>query len=314
MSISVLASPAYSLVTQCRLVANALSGKCVEGFYNPSTLSRNVIIISNPDHYFRLLITTTPSNRNIIAYLVAEGKINFIPYILRPPDHVVVPSQYVARKLREYGAYDWLKREVKVIPHGIKIREISKLPSFEERRLFFYMGGFLWRKYPRYGEPIYSEFGKLIDVVTTGNNPFLRYFNVISSDEYRSVSEDYVVNQYLSHRFYINLSDSEGFGLTPYEACAYGCVPILPKLPAFLEYFPSDLPIWVELTGEVSYEYFGWESIEHFHWSVESMREAIKYAMGMRKEEWVDKSARCMEFARKFDYRVVYEEFKKLIK
>ena len=278
------------------------------GYYIHDPLIRNVIYIGNPNTTMQHVFIQTPYDVNRIAYLVIEGPLKTTYKINKPINYVVTPSKQWVEYLRAYSS------NVVVIPHGIDTRHYVEPKSFEERDLFLYIAGYMHRKYPPYAFPIYEEFGKLIHIVTNSQNPYLQFFNVLTTKIYtREVTDEYIYGLYATHRFYLNLSDSEGYGLTPYEACNYGAVPILPRLPVFLEYFPSDLPIWFELTGETYCEDFVFECIQHYVYDVNSLREAIKYAINMKKEEWVDKSARCMEWVKAFDYRVVYQKFKELL-
>ncbi len=295
----------FSIQKVGRQLGEVIGYPVFNGFYIHDPKLRVFIYVGNPNNSMSLLLGQTPYYGYRYAYVVVEGDIINIPMPSKPINKWFVPSNFVRDKLIKYGITN-----VDVIPHGVDTRLLAMPKPFEERRLFFYIAGYMIRKYPGYALYIYQKYGKDIDIITTPNNPYIKYFNVISDKAYsKNVTDDLIATQYASHRFYLNLSDTEGFGLTPLEACVYGCVPILPRIPVFTELYPSDLPIWVEWTGDTFNEFFHFEYIEHYVWDVEEMRNAIEYAKSMSKEEWEDKSQKCMEFAKQFDYRSVYKAF-----
>lgn len=124
------------------------------------------------------------------------------------------------------------------------------------------------------------------------------------------VATDVAQALYKDTNFYLNLSDAEGFGLTVLEAMAFGCIPILPKLPVFRSYLPDYGPIWVELEGSTWLEpWGGWLYIEHYRYRPEDMAEAIRKAKEMSHTDYMYLSELCWRYSHAFDIHITYTDF-----
>jgi len=278
-----------------------------------SMLSGVAIIMGNP-HLYELReyldLKARSRVRDFIFYLVVEGHImdSFLEKIERFRDGIiVVPTNYVYDKLRRVG----FKPDM-VIHHGIERVERHKLKNTKS---FCYIAGYLPRKYPHYGIEAIALAGVKPFVITTSDNPYMNYFNVVSDKEYSitHVPDSKVYDLYRNHSWYLNLSDTEGFGVTPLEAMGFGCVPIAPRIPPFLEILP-DWILWVKLTGRVWYQNWGnWLWIEHFEYDVDDMVKRIKEALEMDDDEFEELSKRAVEHAKNFHFLKTYSKFVELL-
>ena len=267
-----------------------------------SRLPKTVVYVGNPMppiEFTAVFEEIRKTGRKIIPYVAFEGDL-YATYFLE----FIVPSQWLADLAR--------KRDLKVIdviPHGIELLPIPHRP-FEESRDFLYIAGgdVAGRKFPGYLKPFYQQFGKRIDVVTDDKNKFKDYFHVIGKAYTMNRAELYRL--YAKYRFYLNLSDVEGFGLTPLEAASEGTVPILGRFPPFTEIYSDDCAVWIDWRGDVvEQDCCGFQVIHRHVLNVKDVIDAFNRARAMTKEEWINRSEKCKEIASRFDYRVVYRRF-----
>lgn len=307
----VLSCPAFSIVKVSKQLAKVLNAKLMLGYFKPQSVSGAVIIVGNPHLWERRLyysVKTWGKPKEFIFYITLEGNIrrNFLPMIQWLNDGTIItPSHYAREKLEEAGFY-----VTDVIPHGVEVYGEAKTRN---NKTFGYIAGYLKRKYPKYGVEAVKEFN--VKVITTSNNPYLKYFDVVTTREYdeNSVPDQMIYDFYRKIAFYVNLSDAEGFGLTPLEALAFGTPVIAPRYPPLTEFLPS-FTLWVDVTGEVWYENWGnWLDIEHHEYSSDSMRNRIIEAINMNDKEYHRLSSKCLEHAREYDIYRVYSRFKKMV-
>ena len=292
----------YSFFTVCDLLSDVLNGGHCITRYMVSRLPKTVVFVGNPMppiEFTAVFEEIKKTGRKVIPYVAFEGDL-YATYFLE----FIVPSQWLADLAR--------KRDLKVIdviPHGIELLPIPHKP-FEESRDFLYIAGtdVAYRKWPGYLKPFYQQFGKWIDVVTDDKNKYRDYFHVIGKAYSMPRTELYKL--YSRYRFYLNLSDAEGFGLTPLEAASVGTVPILGRFPPFTEIYSDDCAVWIDWRGDVAeQDCCGFEVIHRHVLNVKDVIDAFNRARLMTKDEWLDKSEKCRELARKYDYKKVYSRF-----
>lgn len=315
--LNILPSGAYSIIRVAKSIYNVLKDeidcKLYLGCFTPQSVKGKCLIIGNPHFWEKRLhdaLIRYVGSGNFIFYMTVEGNIrkHFLHNIEYLRDGVIVAvTNYVKQKLRLAG-FD----VDKVIYHGV---DIYGDPKSENRKVFGYIAGYLKRKYPLYGISAIMKADIDFRVITTANNPYKKYFSsVISDKEYtRFVTDQMIQDFYKSISFYLNLSDAEGFGLTPLEAMAFGNPVIAPDIPPFREFLP-DFTLWVRATGKVWYENWGnWLDIEHWIYSPNEMVRQINRALSMSDSTYGDLSRRCIDHAKKLDARRVYLEFLDLI-
>ncbi len=310
MNVDVVSCNAYSLQKQAELLAKANSWRYHKGYFNIGDIGDIVIIVCNPCNQFNVLIRYLQSKKQI-WYMVTEGRFEdkeLLRLYKRVDPIVVVPSKFAGIKSEESGIPPDYE-----VPNAIEYVPLNRPPKKDVK--FLYIAGYLVRKYPYYARGLFEKVSEDMVVVTTKSNPFLsrhRFKEVYASiyDINRTWSEvateDKIKELYSRSMFYLNISDSEGFGLTPLEASAFWTIPILPELPTFKEIF-SDCPIWVRLTGEVIREFFPPIWIEHHIYDVNDM---IDKALSSRYD--VRRAYRCTLTAKKYYYKDVYAKFKRI--
>ncbi|RLG86904.1 MAG: hypothetical protein DRO39_01995 [Thermoprotei archaeon] len=317
VEVSIFSSGAYSIKKVARQLYRVLREhvkcKLYHGFFNPNVPRGYAIIVGNPHFWEKRIYDALKTNHNIrgfIFYMTVEGNVreSHLRHIQWLHDGVIVtPSHYVKRKLEQCGF-----RVEKVIPHGVEVYGDVKRRN---TGTLGYIAGYLQRKYPRYGVEAVRMAGVRPYLITTGNNPYLKYFSVVSTKEYHDahVPDWKVLKLYRDSAFYLNLSDAEGFGITPLEACAMGTPVIAPRYPPLTE-FLLPFTLWVPVTGRVWYENWGgWLDIEHHEYRPADMARVIRRALGMSDREYEELSAKCIEHALRYDIRRVYTQFLDLV-
>jgi glycosyltransferase involved in cell wall biosynthesis len=297
--ISILSTSPYSIIKVASTLANTLKATYHRGFFNPKSLSKNVIIIGNPDYYLTWLIQSI-KNRNIIIYTVCEGKLinkSFI-YPHLKDKIIITPSKYVKTKLEEIDIH-----VSEIIPHAITTFTKPKTTNNHE---MIYISGYQKRKYPEYGIKALTLAGYKPYAITTLTNPYKNHFRILA-EAYR-LSDEEIHNTYEKFSYYLNLSDNEGFGLTPLEAMGHGLVVITAKIPSIMEYINDATPFLVELTGNITYEQFSFELIEHFEYDYKQMSEYIIKALTMNNNEYENWSKKAFETAKKYNPQI-YKKF-----
>ena len=315
--VNIFSCSAFSMVKVSKDVFEVLSKhvdtKLRLGYFRPSECSGTAIIICNPCRqmiYIYNALKKLSRIKNYIFYITVEGYIQkgFLPQVQFLKEHTLVtPSHYVKMRLEEQDFH-----VEDVIPHGVK--HFGE-PKHSNPKTLGYIAGYLQRKYPKYGIKAIVKANVKPYLITTRNNPFIRYFNVISLDEYNDskVTDDFINAFYRLIGFYLNLSDSEGFGITPLEALAFGTPVIAPEIPPLVEHLP-DFTFWVQLTGNKWYEKFGMDIlIEHYEYDSSDMVDKILEALQLKDSEYYELSKKSIEFAKKYDIHKVYTRFLKIL-
>jgi glycosyltransferase involved in cell wall biosynthesis len=267
-------------------------------------LSKNVIIIGNPD-YALINLVNACGNRNIIIYTACDGNLlnKSLLYPVLKDKIVITPSKYVKTKLEAIDIH-----VTDVIPHAVTVFTSPKTHNNHE---MLYITAYQKRKYPEYGIRALTIAGYKPYAITNFMNPYKNHFRVIG--ESYQVSDKFIHDSYEKVSFYINLSDSGGFEITPLEAMAHGLVVITAKIPPIMEYIGDTTPFLVELTGKTWYEPFIWENIEHFEYDYKQMSEYILKAINMNDNEYAYYSKKSYEQAQKYN-QSIYKKFLEYIK
>jgi glycosyltransferase involved in cell wall biosynthesis len=116
----------------------------------------------------------------------------------------------------------------------------------------------------------------------------------ITQHNFGSVTDEEKARILSSSRFLVFPSFIEGFGMPPLEAMAVGCVPIYSDVPAH-----SEFCIGIPVEPRDKYESFGYGCrIVKYVIDIKDLEEAVKYALGMKKEEYIDLQSKCIEKAK----------------
>jgi glycosyltransferase involved in cell wall biosynthesis len=280
-------------------IALALNGIALLERFNPTCVRGPTIILGNPNNeLFRL--ASAVRHTNPILYVTVEGPLNVRPTWMKA-FHVVAVSNYVKEKLEEADIPVSM-----VIHHGVDVMPKLKLSN---NRTFGYIAGYMKRKYPLYGIEALKRAGVRLKAITNKTNPFLDALDPIL--EAYTLPPSAIQEFYYQIAWYLNLSDSEGFGLTPLEACASGTPVIAPEIPPLKEILPSST-LWVRLTGEVWYEQFSFEMIEHFVYDIEHMVKRIEEAKEMGNERYAALSRECVSHGLRYNIFMTYKKFLEL--
>jgi Glycosyl transferases group 1. len=119
------------------------------------------------------------------------------------------------------------------------------------------------------------------------------------------------MDYYKKFSWYLNISDCEGFGLTPLEAMAHGMPLISPYYLPIYEYADSSFTIFIP-TKDAWYEPFGWENIEHHIYNTDDMVFAIYKALDMSDNQFANMSENALKKAKMYTPDV-YKKFVNLI-
>jgi len=307
--VQVVTGPAFSHVKVASYLARAIGADLVKGRFTVRRLKGTVIYVGGlgiGERNVLLMLREARDVERVAFYLVCEGRLRNVPgWLFKYPKelHVVAPSEYVKGWVEKAGL-----RVEKVIPHGV---EWFGRPKRFNVGVLGYVAGYLKRKYPSYVFPAVERFKDRFFVITTRSNPYLKYFTPVSLHEYdeRKLPDDKLLSFYDMIAFYCNLSDAEGFGLTPLEAMARGTPVIAGRFPPLTEHLP-EFTLWVDVTGETyGEEWGGWLTIIHHKLSVESLLKRMEEALNMPHEKYEELSAKCIEHAMKYDAREVYSAF-----
>jgi hypothetical protein len=308
--IYILSTSPISIIKVGKDIETALSKytniKLITGYFNPHDIYDNVIIVGNPDSHARLLydnIKNNPKIKNIILYLVCEGilDINQVSWLRNIKGYIITPSKYVKQKFECTGI-----NIDNIIPHGVNNYGNIK----QKNNILGYVSGYQKRKYPSYLYPKFYNYirDKNFRIITNDINPYAKYFPKVIYSNYKLPYEK-ILEFYTNINFYVNLSDSEGFGLTPLEALAHGNVTILPKLPVFTEFYPSNIVFYFNITDKKEYEPFSFEHIEHFVYDVDDLIEKLEIALNMDNNTYQSYSSKSIEFAKKYNIFNTYSKF-----
>ncbi|MBP1449797.1 MAG: glycosyltransferase, partial [Thermoproteus sp.] len=151
------------------------------------------------------------------------------------------------------------------------------------------VAGSMKRKYPPWGVTALckSEVRKKLHIIGDQNaSRYIPCHNEIRIEQ-KAFSMPYedLRRLYLQHKVYLNLSGSEGFGLTVYEAMKYGEIVVSPRLPAFEGLLDDADVMWVPVEGVGELDPWPYEYIEIFKYNGDALMEAAAKALEMSVEE-----------------------------
>ena len=132
--------------------------------------------------------------------------------------------------------------------------------------------------------------------------PFITKYN------FGSITDEQKAQILSKSKFLLFPSFVEGFGLPPLEAMSVGCIPIYSDVPAHNE-FTVGIPI--KPADRIETFGYGCRIIKYII-SEKDVEEAVKYALGMGKEEYEDLQSKCIEKA-KYMYNLFKERLKLLV-
>ena len=123
--------------------------------------------------------------------------------------------------------------------------------------------------------------------------------NLVQYD-FGSITDEQKAQLLSKSKFLLWTSSIEGFGLPPLEAMAVGTIPIYSDVPAHNE-FTIGIPI--KPIDKVTSFCYGVKIVKYVI-DVKDVEEAVKYALGMKREEYEDLQYKCMQRATE-----VYNDF-----
>jgi len=274
-----------------------------------------LVYVSDPRLDTLFIASKLPAD-HVIVYLVSEGPIRTNLKQSLNRQRVITPTTFV-KKMAEYKGI----HVDGVIPHGVEIPD--KVKNVNEKNGYFYRAYYLERKYPKYGLQALRKFvdkysAKDIDIYLVGE-PFIRDYYLQTQFPFMKIKNPIPLNElkelYNNHLFYLNLSDAEGFGLTPLEAMSYGEIVITAYYPAIQDYIDVDCNIVVGVKN-YWYETLDYEYIVHAEYDSEDYFKAMEIArdLALNDRFTLQKFSACNQLiAKKYDYRNVYKNFAKII-
>jgi glycosyltransferase involved in cell wall biosynthesis len=258
-------------------------------------VSEDVIIVGNPNDMTRRIFERIRARR-IVFYLIVEGDVGPNADWLKNQT-VIAPSRYVGSKLEARGIH-----VAGVIPHTVSTFFPPRRRNL--KRLLYVAnytpGSYGRRKYPAYGIKALSLLHAKVTAITSSDNPFVEGLNVVPT--IHRLGDFQLSKIYQQYDFYINLSDSEGFGLTVLEAMAHGLVVITPEYAPITEFTNRSFALYVPVSGlwHEAYDGYGSGDIEHRYYSPESMASAIGRGLSLDNSVYSQMSERASNEARKF--------------
>jgi len=274
-----------------------------------------LVYVSDPRLDTLFIASKLPAD-HVIVYLVSEGPIRTNLRQSLNRQRVITPTTFV-KKMAEYKGI----HVDGVIPHGVEIPD--KVKNVNEKNGYFYRAYYLERKYPKYGlqalRKFVDKYGvKDIDIYLVGE-PFIRDYYLQTQFPFMKIKNPIPLNElkelYNNHLFYLNLSDAEGFGLTPLEAMSYGEIIITAYYPAIQDYIDVDCNIVVGVKN-YWYETLDYEYIIHAEYDSEDYFKAMEISrdLALNDRFTLQKFSACNQLiAKKYDYRNVYKNFAKII-
>ena len=130
----------------------------------------------------------------------------------------------------------------------------------------------------------------------------------ITKYSFGSITDEQKAQILSKSKFLLFPSSIEGFGLPPLEAMSAGCVPIYSDVPAHNE-FATGIPI--KPHDKIKTFAYGCRIIKYVI-TKEDIEEAVKYALGIGKEEYEDLQSKCIERA-KYMYSLFKQRLNSLI-
>lgn len=301
---AIFSSGAYSITEQAKIASKVTGYPVILGVYDPLKFKGKTIIFGNPSWNLNMIIFSL-KHTQIRVIMTTEGRFDdgefkFLWRWLKFPIYAV--SKYAKAKIEEsgYPVEDVIYHEIDVPFMPIVYNRTNK---------YLYIAGYLRRKWPPGLGPLLSVISKDMVISTTLNNPYLRdyqfkkvYLSPYASDNdkrnpnYSILERDDLLTYYMITQFYTNLSDAEGFGLTPLEAMALGAIPVVIKHPVFVELL-GDCPYYVDYVKTDSSEYFPPIYIEHYVYNAED------YLKVLMNAKWTpERALKCQEKA--MEYRL----------
>ncbi len=308
VSVCVSSQSPFSMKEQAKMIAEA------NGFY----YEENTIRCKDYDKAIYLGNINTEAlsriaflrDKKVVFYTVAEGRITTRPSIwIKNTEHIVAPSNFAKAKLEEAGLDVCC-----VIPHGVRIPK-AFIP-ISEKKGYLYRAYYQKRKFPDYGIEALKKIQKEsdVDIFLTGmplDKQFLQKYKVKAIIN-KIVNRAELEKLYDTHRFYLNLSDNEGFGLTPLEAMSFGEVVITAKYPTIMEYLPEECNITVDVKY-IWNEKLWYEWIEHYAYDSEEYYRAFLKSKLLRDEKLEEMSLCNVLRAKEYDFKKIYKKFEELV-
>jgi len=210
---------------------------------------------------------------------------------------LIVPSNWNAEQYSKYF------RKTYVLPHFVNDDAVEMVVRNEERlkedKLRNIQYQFLTighnndfdRKGIVLAKRITDRLGISNKLVCYSNEPFCH-------KEHR-LTEIRKYREYYKAKFYVSLSYSESFGMTPFEAMAVGTPVIYPNCHAYAEYFKGEVGLPINCQGH-SVVKIADKDYNIWYFDIDEAKEIIQYADSMSNEEYVDMSIKTFEFAKQF--------------
>ena len=215
---------------------------------------------------------------------------------------LIVPSNWNAE---QYGKYF---RKTYVLPHFVNDDAVEMVVRSEERlkeeKLKSIRYQFLTighnNDFDRKGIVLAK---RLMERLGISNKLFCYSNEPFCNKEYR-LSEVSKYREYYKARFYVSLSYSESFGVTPFEAISVGTPIVYPNCHAYAEYFKGKIGIPINCQGH-SIVRIADKDYNIWYFDIDEAKEMIQYADSMSDEEYIDMSIKTYEFAQQFYARNV---------
>ncbi len=311
----VVSSGAYSFTRQAKLLADYLGLK-FDGIGTANLDPKaNYIVVCNPSVPCDSILVRLRDRVKLI-YTVTEGRFidRFFNNFVSQYKPTIIAISNVAKKFIEQSG---------VHVDGVIHHMLEPLPDVEveERTVpFLYIAGYLVRKFPNGLDPLFDRLADKLVLVTTHNNPYLKkhkFLAVFASayDDQKSwtpeLTDEMKYKLYAASKFYLNLSDAEGFGLTPLEACWFGAIPITEDIEIYREIL-QDNAIYVPHNGMTFEEYFPPIFIKHYLYDPVTFANKAISAL-IFYSDYKHLSKKCMEYARSWNKTHNYDAFRKFI-
>ena len=223
-------------------------------------------------------------------------------YDFRVDSVLIVPSNWNAEQYSKYF------RKTYVLPHFVNDDAIEMVVRNEEKlkeeKLRNIQYSFLTighnndfdRKGIVLAKRLMDRLGISNKLVCYSNEPFCR-------KEHR-LTEVSKYREYYKAKFYISLSYSESFGMTPFEAMVVGTPVIYPNCHAYAEYFRGEVGLPINCQGH-SVVRIADKDYNIWYFDIDEAKDIIQYADSMSNEEYIDMSIKTYEFAQQFYARNV---------
>ena len=220
------------------------------------------------------------------------------------PDYkgkIYVSSQWNAEMLRGHGVHvDGIVP--KPVNDGVALKYVDTVKDVD----FVMIGGNIrvketkWFRDAPYvyvdnGYVVYDRKGVKLYKVLPGKKV------LVSDDSFAdyplySLNEEEKYKLLARSRFYLALSHAEGFGIPPVEAMSVGTVPVFNECHAYRDWLVG---VSVKCQGyEVVNTPVG--KLRYWYYDEKDMVDAVKYALGMGREEYGDLREKVLSYAKRF--------------